>query len=183
MSLQTISEHTFDTSLLRENAIIIDIGCRGFELTNYFRNLGDIVHAVDIDDFPGQDYDRVAITGTNGFIAIKRTNDPQATSVKEGDEIISMTLETYMQFKSIEFADLIKMDIEGSEHDVIMSLQRAPAKQLSIEFHLHTGVYGMAEVALMVAKLNVLGYKTVQHELTARHGLVPNFWDSLFILE
>lgn len=182
MNLQVIAEHTIDLDLLPEKAVIIDLGCRGFEFTDYFVNIGDVVYSVDIDILPRK-YDRIAITGQNGRVGIKRTDDPQATSVKEGNEIVSMRLDSYLDMHGILFADLIKIDVEGSEKEIILSLTQSIAKQLSIEFHLHTGAYSQPDVVLMVAKLQSLGYKTVQHKLEARHGAGFNYWDSLFILE
>jgi len=64
----------------------------------------------------------------------------------------------------------------------LLAFVEPPAKQLSIEFHLHTGVYSYPEVALMVGKLKSLGYEVIRHELESRHGAGKNFWDSLFIL-
>lgn len=185
MNLQVIHEHTVDVDLLPEQATIIDLGCRGFDFTYHFDRLEHLVWPVDIDVLStDRAYDKVAITGENGRVGIKHNlNDPQATAVKEGSDIDSMTLERYMEKISLEFADLIKMDVEGSEKDIILNLTKAPAKQLSIEFHLHCNVYSQPDVALMVGKLRSLGYKTVQHNLENRHGAGFNFWDSLFVLE
>lgn len=182
MNLQTIAEHTVDLDLLTEPSVIIDIGCRGFEFTNYFRKLNHRVYPIDIDVLHNPDYYRVAITGENGYVGVKRNKDPQATCVTEGNEIVSMTIEKFMSSENYNFVDLIKIDVEGSEKDIILSLVEPPAKQLSIEFHLHTGIYSYPEVALMVGKLKSLGYEVIQHELESRHGAGKNFWDSLFIL-
>lgn len=179
-----IHEHTVDLSLLPDKAKIIDLGCRGFQFTNYFRDKGHIVAPVDIEDFYGHDvYYRLAITGKDGRVGIHRNNDPQATRVKEGDELLSMRLDTFMNSLGYDFADLIKIDIEGAEYEVIMGLKKAPAKQMSIEFHLHTGIYGQAEMKVMEGKLRSLGYEFAQHKLEERHGAGFNYWDSLFILK
>ena len=81
----------------------------------------------------------------------------------------------------MKYWDLIKVDIEGAEYEAIMALTKAIAKQISIEFHLHTGIYQEAQVEEMVAHLEKLGYTTVSHEKTSDHGLPPNYWSSLFI--
>lgn len=177
-----IHEHTVDLSLLPEKAKIIDIGCRGFHFTNYFKEKGYIVASVDIDDFYGEVYYRLAITGQDGRVGIQHFNDPQATRVKVGDELLSMRLDTFMNSLGYDFADLIKIDVEGAEYDIVMSLKKAPANQLSIEFHLHTGIYGQDKVKEMENKLRALGYEFSQHKLEERHGAGYNYWDSLFIL-
>lgn len=178
-----IHEHSVDLSLLPEKANILDIGCRGFQFTDYMRSLGHKVTPVDIEDFPDKTYYRIAITGKDGRVGIHRNNDPQATRVTQGDELLSMTIETFSNSVGIEVWHLIKMDVEGSEYEIIMNLKKAPAKQLSIEFHLHTGIYGQSEMMLMESKLRSLGYEFAQHELTEAHGAGFNYWNSLFILK
>lgn len=182
MRLSEVHEHTVCLDLLPTKATIIDLGCRGFLWTNYMRSLGHIVTPVDIDAFHNEIYYRVAITGKDGRVGIHYGNDPQGTRVKEGDELLSMRLDTFMNSLGFDFCDLVKMDIEGAEYEVIMSLKKAPAKQLSIEFHLHTGIYTQKEVKEMEDKLRSLGYYPAHHELTEAHGAGWNYWSSLFIL-
>ena len=78
--------------------------------------------------------------------------------------------------------DVIKMDVEGAEYEIIMAQEKAPTKQWSIEFHLHTGIYTQKEMIEMEKKLMLLGYTAIQHELKAEHGAGYNYWDSLFVL-
>lgn len=186
MKVTHIAEHAVCLDELRKPANILDLGARGFEFCNYFDKRGDFVIPVDID--PGLTGDRPylcrAITNYNGTCGIRRKADAQATSISSvlGAEIVNCgTLQVLMDEFQIPYFDLIKSDIEGSEMEMIRSLTRAPAKQLSIEFHLHTGAYSQGDVALMVAKLHSLGYKTVTHELTSQHGAGMNYWSSLFI--
>jgi hypothetical protein len=75
------------------------------------------------------------------------------------------------------------MDIEGAEKDVIWDLDSPPAKQLSIEFHLHTKVYPESAIKEMEDKLLSLGYFPVKHDKTSAHGCGMNYWDSLWILK
>lgn len=188
MKLITIAEHTVDLETLRKPANILDLGCRDFEFTNYFDKRGDFVGPVDID--PKLEGDRpylnMAITDYIGVCGIKRSSDAQATKMSRtiGEETIQCTtLEKLMENMNIPYFDLIKIDVEGAEYEIIRSLTKAPAKQISCEFHLHTGAYSQGDVALMVAKLHSLGYKTVTHELTSQHGAGMNYWDSLWIHE
>ena len=181
--MTTIGEHTIDLSLLPESAHILDLGCRGFDFTNHFKNLGHNVFSVDCDLLKGADYYWLAITDRDGLVGIERNSDPQGTRIKEGSEVMGMKLESFSKLAKVDFWDVIKFDIEGAEYQVIMSLTEAPAKQLSIEFHTHTGIYGTREVERMEKKLYQLGYKQIQHKKEARHGLQANWWDSLFVLE
>jgi hypothetical protein len=180
----TIHEHSLDTSLLPEGARILDIGCRGFLFANHFRVQGHTVWAVDIDDLERDDYWRCGISDYDGYCGVKKSSDPQATSIdRKADGVKCYTLKAFSEMVSIPFWDLIKIDVEGSEYEIIMSLEKAPATQLSIEFHLHTGSYGHYEVTLMEDKLKSLGYIPIKHEMTSEHGAGINFWDSLFILK
>lgn len=180
MSISIVHEHSVDLDLLPEEANILDLGCRGFEFADHFRRLGHNVRCVDIDHLEGN-YDRVAITGFNGRCGIWRGNDPQGTKITAGNDIPCYTLETYLSMVTDGEFDLIKLDVEGSEYEIIMSLTKAPAKQLSIEFHLHTGAYTIFEMNEMENKLKELGYEFVQHEMSDRHAAGQNFWDSLFV--
>lgn len=178
-----IHEHSLDLSLLPPVANILDVGCRGFAFTDYMRSLGHKVTPIDIEDFHDRTYYRLAITGQDGRVGIHRNSDPQATRVKEGTELLSMTLETFSNSVGIEVWHLIKLDVEGAEYDIIMNLKKAPAKQLSVEFHLHTGIYGQTEMKQMEEKIRRMGYKFAQHKLEERHGAGFSYWDSLFVLE
>lgn len=184
MEIKIIHEHSVDLSLLPEKANILDLGCRGFKFTYYFANLLHNVYPVDIDLLhPAPPYYILGIGGSKGFCAVKKSNDPQATRMTEGFELPMHTIESFSKFVNVDFWDLIKMDIEGSEYDVIISLTEPLAKQLSIEFHLHTGIYGDKEMKEMEDKLLSLGYFPVKHDKYKAHGCPANYWDSLFILQ
>lgn len=184
--MTTIAEHTVDLSLLPKGANILDIGCRGFLFFDDLVRLGHKVVAIDVDRLEtSRPYYRIAITGQNGYVDIKYSPDPQAVSVRQTFRMTdteSMTLSKFSETVGVPFWDLIKIDVEGSEYEIIMSLTEPPAKQLSIEFHLHTGIYGAREVKQMEDKLLSLGYFPAKHDKYPAHGLPANYWDSLFIL-
>lgn len=177
-----IAEHSVDLDLLPEKANILDLGCRGFEFTNYFKALGHVVHSVDIDDLNGH-YFQCAILDYDGRVGLHKDKDPQATRAKDGDDVICYRLETFSKLREVPFWDLIKMDIEMAEYQVIMDMDKPLSRQLSIEFHLHYGEYGQNEMVEMEQKLESLGYKEARHKMDERHGAGKNYWDSLFILK
>lgn len=181
--IKTIHEHKVDTSLLPDKAIIFDIGARGFLLTDHFRRRGHTVYAVDIDELDRpKDYQRIGITNYHGLIGVQKTRDPQATHTTVGNDVECTTIERFMAYHGIEFFDLIKIDVEGDERAIIKSLTKPPAKQISIEFHLHLNDYSPSDVEAIVNKLHKLGYVAASHELTNEHGAGLNYWSSLFIL-
>lgn len=184
--ITTIAEHSVDLDLLGAKARILDIGCRGMLFANHMRHLRHEVTAIDVDLLPGEDYTHCGIAGYTGHCSIERNKDPQATKlVKRGrgeGRIPCYTLEEFSRNAGVELWDLIKIDIEGSEYEVLISLTKPPARQLSIEFHLHTGIYTMAEMETMEAQLVKLGYDFVSHHQSEQHCAGLNYWDSLFIL-
>jgi len=179
-----IAEHLVDLDILPAKAKILDIGARGFEFTNYFRQRDYYVIAVDIDTLTDGQYFHCAISDFDGLCGLVKSNDAQATKIdKIGTGIECYTLKSFSEMIGIQFWDLVKVDVEGSEYEIIMTLDEPPAKQLSIEFHLHTGIYQQHEVDLMIDKLRGLGYSVASHEYTEQHGMGFNFWSSLFILK
>jgi len=179
-----IAEHLIDIDHLPMRGTILDVGCRGMLFTNEMRRRGHLVYPVDIDDLGDVEYCRAAISDFDGICGLTKTDDAQGTKInKRGIGIDCYTLESFSQMHGIDFWDLIKMDVEGSEYEIIMTLKRPPARQLSIEFHLHTGIYQQHEVDQMVDKLKGFGYTTASHEYTSEHGSGFNYWSSLFILK
>jgi len=70
-------------------------------------------------------------------------------------------LESIMQNLSHAHIDILKMDIEGSEYDVIDSIidKKIPIKQLLIEFHHRFPKIGIAKSKMAIKKLTLAGYK------------------------
>lgn len=194
MNIQIFAEHSVDLSLLTSGSKVLDLGCRGFEFSKAMYDLKCQVFSLDIDDLPPcqhlnemglpLSYFRCAVSDYDGRAGVTRGNDPQGTRIERGgNEVKCMTLGSLSVKWGIYFWDVIKIDIEGSEYEVIMSMDKAPAKQLTIEFHLHTGAYEVFEMNAMENKLKALGYIPVKHEYTSEHGAGKNYWDSLFILK
>ena len=183
MNIEVIAEHSVDLDLLPySGANILDCGCRGMLFTNEMRRRGHNVIALDCDDLGHNGYVRLAIGDSVCRVGIKRSKDVQATAICVGNEVDCTTIQQLCKDYKIDFFDVIKLDIEGLEFEVIMSMDRPYAKQISWEAHLHTGVYGEAEILMMENKLLQLGYFPVQHDRTRQHGLSYNYWDSLWVL-
>lgn len=211
MKIERVAEHSFCPELMPEGAKVLDLGCRGFLFSNHFAQLKHQVFAIDIDEdvldcqyvecstanphfkyvYLNEyivKYKTVAIAEYDGHGSVLKTNDPQATrfisSMVDKSKVVDcIRLDTLSKMAKVEFWDLIKIDIEGYEREVIMSLTKAPARQISCEFHLHTGIYNIQMVTKMRLKLFSLGYIAVQHELTEEHGCGKNYWDSVFVLQ
>lgn len=186
--ITVIAEHSVCLGLLQPKSTILDCGARGFAFTHALRDLGHHVVPIDIDRLhDGQAYYQCAVADHDGKVAVLKSSDPQATRIDPDHEgsVPCYTLSTLSAnfLHKNQLWDVIKIDIEGAEYSVIMAMDRPYARQLSIEFHLHTGIYTMVEMRRMEANLKDLGYKAVSHEYTTQHGAGFNYWDSLFILK
>lgn len=190
--IEVIAEHSVEMSLLPPTARILDIGSRGFQFANHFKAWGHEVVTIDADpQVKSSDHDNhysIAISDFNGYVRLVRSGDAQATRIEKtmnGNNLMveCVTLQSFSEAVKIEFWDLIKIDVEGSELNIIQSMSKPFSRQISCEFHLHTHAYGIVEMSIMENKLRQLGYEPVQHEMTRQHGLGLNFWDSLFILK
>lgn len=179
--ITTIAEHSVCLDILPPKSTILDVGCRGFLFTNEMRRLGHIAVPVDMDDLgPENIYYQCAIAGYDGRAGILKNSDPQATRITQGSDVACYKLDTFIKKLGVEF-DLIKLDAEGAEYEIIMSLEKAPAKQLSVEFHMHCGITQDMMKEMEHKLFYELGYNFASHELTEQHGCGYNYWDSLFI--
>lgn len=170
--IQVIAEHSVDLSLLPKNAIILDGGCRGFEFSNYFRELGHQVLAFDIDMLEGN-YIRAALGLNDGWCSVNKTNDPQATHTILGNDTKIHKIESLGKF------DLIKLDIEGDEYEILKHSEHPMAKQLSIEFHAHCGKQTKEQLDELLIYLSQ--YYNITATWESRYGAGFNYWDVLFI--
>lgn len=183
-NLKTMHEHTVDISLLT-GGIVIDAGCRGFLFSKEMKSLGEKVYAFDLEDFSdvpeGISYIKAAILDKTGCVKYVNTHDQQAKHIHENGTIevegISINLLLSLLGNDI---DVLKLDIEGQEIPVILSMKQPIAKSLSVEFHLHTGT-PMYQVRAAMNHLHEIGYRKVYEDYSEKYGLQRNFWDCLFV--
>ena len=177
----TIAEHTVRLSTLRKPANILDLGCRGFEFADYFRNSGGNVVCADIAELDG-DYYTVAISDRDGYCGVVRTADPQGWHIGEGNELRMMTIKTFSEYVRVIKWDIIKMDIEGDEYNILNSsgTQHPIADQVSVEFHAHTGRQTKEQIDELLNKLKTW-YNVHGAIWEERHCAGYNYWDVLLI--
>ncbi len=171
--IQEIQEHNIDLSLLPEGAKVLDLGCRGFLFTNALKDLGHDVYPVDIDDFPNQNYYKLAISDTEGTCSIVHTHDVNGKYITDGGDLRKMTIDSFSKMVGVEKWDLIKIDIEGSEIGILNNSRHPLAKQVSVEFHAHCVPSQTKESLDSI--LDALGqYYDI-------HGAGFNYWSVLLI--
>ena len=180
--IEVIDCHSVDISLLYPGSKILDIGCRGFHFYNNLKKRGCEVYAVDPDWLDSNiPYYQCAISNFNGKCDLVHTSDPQAKYIKSGNSIEVFDLESFSQKVKIQEWDVIKMNCEGSEYQILPTIQRPIAKQLSLDFHEHTDrKIGKDQIDQMLNRLTVwYDIKIASWEI--RHCAGYNYWDVLLI--
>lgn len=108
------------------------------------------------------------IADHDGEIQVYPPHDPSHVSysaTKRGDsEAVSCpvyTLSTIMKMLGHEQVDLLKLDIEGSEYDVIENIlhDRIPITQICVEFHHRWPQIGHSRTDAAIDHLRIAGYK------------------------
>lgn len=201
MDIRCIAEHTIDLSLINKASKVIDLGCRAFSWSKaMLEYVGEIV-SIDADKIQQPDEKRIilfnyAVTdgeneaeclccfgnGTGNYIITKERPATFDNGMSKQIIVESITIKFLLVKLGWAQADLIKIDIEGFEVPVILSLEEPPAKQLSIEWHMHTGTT-QETIDKCFDHLKGLGYKLVFSDYSRKHGLPLNYWDTLFILQ
>lgn len=195
--MKTIAEHTIDFGFLKTDSKILDLGCRAFSWSNAMLEQGiEKIYCVDAD--PSVISQNEMLPVLNAAVWDKNeklpfvmfgngtgNRVPSDINEADGKKLISvqgMKLpDIIKKCFDCDFIDLVKMDIEGAEIPVILSLKNPPAIQLSVEFHLHTGT-PLWQVKAAMAHLEKLGYMKVFEDYSEKHGCGFNYWDVLFIL-
>jgi FkbM family methyltransferase len=196
MNYKTISEHSFDESLLKPKGWVLDVGSRYGEFSKYFATMGFSVIAVDPnptitkDHFSGAIFENVALvpmslsesevdyvlcnvdSQCNHITGVPLNADIYPNLTERGTSVVkvpAMTIFELMEKYGIDSFELAKFDCEGSE---VLLLDCHPiAKQISVEFHLHMG-QPQTIVDQVVNHLESIGY--------TRHG--QNYGNILFVL-
>jgi hypothetical protein len=196
MNLQCIAEHTVDLSLINRQSKVLDLGCRAFSWSKAMLEYVDKVYCVDADRSVQSDSNRLPLlhasvsdtddkpvhfithgNGTGNFILRDGRAIPARYKVQQSE---TATLSTIINSAfGGGMIDLIKMDIEGEEIPVLLSLKEPPARQLSVEFHMHTGT-SEAKILFAIQKMKALYYDVAYVDKSEKHGCGMNYWDVLF---
>lgn len=96
-------------------------------------------------------------------------------------EVECITIGELMLREAVNHFDLIKLDIEGSEFDVLENLSRPVASQISVEFHDWDKPRYRADTYYDRLWKMLPWYRVVQHEFS-KQGTGVGHWDSLIVL-
>lgn len=204
----TISEHTFEETLISKDGWILDLGCINFSFAREAKKYCDNILCVDPnpniknEDVPeGIIYERTAVTHLpdvteNTFYIYNDKNGYSLLNPKmDWCQLISTitvpvcTIKSLMNKYNIQQFELIKFDIEGAEYAILDNIDWNISKQFSIEFHdfrFMNPYYPNNQIYYdrLLQKLQVV-CDVVSHKLTDHPGFPEgygrNYWDSLFI--
>jgi len=198
-----ISEHTI-ACLPKSSGMILDVGCRSFDFSRIMLKEGYKVVSIEADD-------RVIVIEHenlrfgNYALVPESKNGSIQTLVKFGNgsanhllgiageipenkrlsQVLGLSITETGRLFEVPFWDIVKLDCEGAEYDVLMEWPGPIARQITVEFHEHTGanVRGKYIYNDILSHLSEW-YRVIQHELSVMHNCsVPNYWDSLFVLK
>lgn len=153
---KVIKEHTFFDELFNDEIVVIDLGaCKGEfidELNNHYKIKKAILVEANPTNFNKLInrenyilYNRLVSNKKNE--SIKFYEDPKSPyngsnmfNYFNGIEhnIQSITIEELIQENNLDYIDILKIDIEGSEYDVMPSISEnilSKVRQITIEFH------------------------------------------------
>ena len=155
--MTTIDGHTFYNHRLL-GGWTIDAGCRGFDFTRFCLNRGP-VYSLDIEKFEvppmvGQMSHKVifkqaALTYYSGHVDAYFFGNGTGNFIRPVNEAPGNTEDRPCEMRTVPAItlddiykeigtdiDLLKLDIEGSEYEVMMKMEPIP-KQVSVETHEH----------------------------------------------
>ncbi len=98
------------------------------------------------------------------------TADRDAGDPDDFIDVPAYTFASLMQQLEHNRVDLMKMDVEGAEHDVLNALEHSPylPRQLLVEFHHRFPGIGKARTAQTIKRLRALGYRIFDVSETGR---------------
>ena len=170
--LATVENHTFLTAPLQPGATVIDAGANvGGFAAEIVTRYGCTVHAFE----PHPDHfaripagerivkHQAAVAGTEGVRRLQFSDNPQGSRLDasglSGVEVPTRNLETYAA--GLANIVLIKLDIEGTEVEVLDSLSEsflARVGQFTIEFHDFAGYLTTDAVRTAIARMEAKGF-------------------------
>jgi FkbM family methyltransferase len=177
-----IKEHTFFDDLLEDEITIIDLGaCKGEfvnELSQRFKIKKAILVEANPTNFkllPNKEnyilYNKVVSSESNSNVDFYEDSKSPYNGSKIFNyfngikhKIGTITLEDVIKENKIEKIDILKVDIEGSEYDIMPNISDevySKIKQITIEFHDFIDVSLKLKTKEIIDKLESLGFDRI----------------------
>jgi len=196
---RVIMEHTFFENLLNDEIIVIDLGaCKG-EFINEIEKNYKVKKAVLVEANPNNfknlinkdnwvNYNRAISSNSNEFIEFYEDpkspyNGTKVFNYFDGvkHKIETITLEDIIKENNISYIDILKIDIEGSEYEIMDKISDEVynvIRQITIEFHDFIDPNLKIETQKIIDKLENLGYKRISKPI--QHMFNSENYDVLF---
>jgi FkbM family methyltransferase len=202
MLLTRLAEHTVDLRRLPVAPVVLDAGSRGFDFTNEILRLRPKANVFAIEADPdlveeipaGVTLIKAALVGTkqkpleNYYVSSRGGFSNSLVFLPAGVEATKkvpvITIADIMAQYGIFKWDLVKLDIEGSEFDVLERWPGPVADQITVEFHDYFDDHNRWGDAwfnnLLAGPLSA--YTAVKNDKYPIDDLHFGHWDSLFTL-
>lgn len=191
MKIEIIDNHSVAVDLLTGGPVL-DAGCRGLRFAQYFADKGHRVIALD----PAPEIEPevkglvtvyktalVAPSQSGTHVNLVLTDDLEARYIGGGAgvPVQSISLLPLSSECDVRQWDVIKLNIEGSEYDILEAWPGPIANQLVFSFHEHTDrKRGREECDRIVDRLKQW-YDIYNQTWEPRYCTFANYWDILCI--
>lgn len=195
--IKVLAEHSVDVSLLKRDSKVLDLGMRYAGWSIAMLEHVDRVCAVDADSsivcmIPQINFLNAAVGPTaaiqsfikfgNGTGNFLHENEPLPRQCTVEDVHV-FTLDDISDYFGVEWWDVLKIDIEGSEFEILHDLQKPIATQLTFELHMHTHKRKSQRYVDEIFNNLSQWYDFPVIDLSEKHGCGMNYWDVLCILK
>lgn len=199
MILKEIKEHTFFEDLLKEEVTIIDLGaCRG-EFINEINKNYKVKKAILVE--PNPTNFRLLVKEKNYVLYNNLISDKEGESIKFWEdpnspyngstlfnyfngiehEIKSISLDRIITDNNIDYIDILKIDIEGSEYDLLENISPdvlEKVRQITVEFHDFIDPNLKIKTKNILSKIESFGFKRISKPINYKFN--SDDYDVLF---
>lgn len=189
MNIQTIDNHSVAVDLLKGGPVL-DAGCRGLRFAKWFSERGHRVIALDPAPEVEMEFTNTLsvhklalVAKVQAFANLVLTDDLEARFIGNGPGISvpCTTLRDISDTHRIWQWDVMKLNIEGSEYDILDQFPGPIANQIVFSFHEHTDrKRGRDECDRIIDKLGTW-YDIHNRVWEERYCTYANYWDILAI--
>ena len=175
-------DHHFYQGVLRPSSLVLDLGLHKGQFSKFvISEYGCFVIGLEanpclferLELFPKGKFLNFAVNNLDSPVVFNVSNNPEASSVLEEMAqsfgasvqvtVPGITLDSLFEKYSITQVDLLKVDIEGSEFDMLMVVSKetlAKVAQITVEFHLKAGSpdFSLKRLLLICQRLRSHGF-------------------------